>query len=432
MNIAVIGPGYVGLTVGACLANLGHTVVCVGRNKEKLENLKKGVMPIFEPGLEEMVRRNIKEKRLFFTTNAEEAIKNSKVIFIAVGTPSKKNGSVDMSYVETVAATIGKHMNEYKVIVDKSTVPVGTAEWVAGIIRKNQKQEIDFDLVSNPEFLREGFAIKDFMVPDRIVIGIDNGKAKDIMISIYKGIERTGRPIMVTSVKSAEMIKYASNAFLATKISFMNEMSRLCEKVNADVKQVAKGIGLDTRIGPRFLQAGLGYGGSCFPKDIKAIMDIAKKNNTKLEILDAVERINIGQRHLMVEKIKSKLGDLKGKTIAIWGLAFKPNTDDVREAPSITLINELNKAGVKVRAFDPIAVETSKELIKNFYFAESPYDAAKDADAVVLVTEWDEFRYPDFGKLKQIMKQPIIFDGRNIYEPEEIKNKGFEYFGMGR
>lgn len=432
MNIAVIGPGYVGLTAAACLANLGHTVVCVGRNKEKIENLKKGIMPIFEPGLRELVERNVKENRLFFTIDAEKGIKNSKVIFIAVGTPSRKDDSVDTSHVETVAAAIGKHMNGYKVIVDKSTVPVGTADKVTETIRKNQKKPIDFDVVSNPEFLKEGFAIEDFMVPDRIVIGVDNGKAKDLMISIYKGIERTGKPIMVTDVKTAEMIKYASNAFLATKISFMNEISRVCEKLGADVKEVAKGIGLDTRIGPRFLQAGLGYGGSCFPKDVKAMINIGKKNNCEMKILDSVEKVNMEQRYLMIKKIKSKLGNLKGKTIAVWGLAFKPNTDDMREAASITIINELQNLGAKIRAFDPVAIETSKKVIKNLYFAKSLYDAAEGADAVVLMTEWDEFRYPDFEKLKQIMKKPIIFDGRNIYQPEEIRKRGFVYVGVGR
>ncbi|NQV09260.1 UDP-glucose/GDP-mannose dehydrogenase family protein [Candidatus Woesearchaeota archaeon] len=432
MNIAIIGPGYVGLTAGACLSNLGHTVVCVGRDKRKIEKLKQGVMPIFEPGLEELVKRNIKEKRLFFTIDAEKAIKNSKVIFIAVGTPSQKDGSVDMSYVKKIAETIGKYIDDYKVIVDKSTVPVGTAEMVADIIKKNQKKKVDFDVVSNPEFLREGFAIKDFMVPDRIVIGANNEKSKKVMISIYKGIERTGKPIMITDIKSAEMIKYASNAFLATKISFINEISRLCEKVGADVKGVAKGIGLDTRIGPRFLQAGLGYGGSCFPKDVKAIVHTAKDNGVKLKILDMVEEVNKEQRYILIDKIKSKFKNLKNKTIAVWGLSFKPNTDDMREAPSITIINELQKAGANIKAFDPIAVETSKKKIKDFYFAESLYDAAKDADAVVLVTEWDEFRSPDFKKLKSIMKQSIIFDGRNIYEPEEVRKRGFEYIGIGR
>lgn len=431
MDIAVIGPGYVGLTAATCFANLGNKVVCVGKSKEKIENLKKGILPIYEPGLKELVERGLKEKRLFFTANIEKAIEDSDVIFIAVGTPSDEDGSVDMSFVDAVAASIGKYMNGYKVIVNKSTVPVGTAGRVTEIIKKNQKKKTDFDVVSNPEFLREGFAINDFMNPDRVVIGANSEKAEKVMISVYKGIERTGKPIMVTDVKSAEMIKYASNGFLATKISYINEISMLCEKMGADIKSVARGMGLDDRIGPRFLQAGLGYGGSCFPKDVKAMLHMGIEQNAPFKILEAVEEVNKKQRYIILEKIKSALNP-KGKTIAVWGLAFKPNTDDIREAPSITLINELQKLGAKIRAFDPVAEKTAKKILKDVYYAKDPYDALKDSDALLIVTEWDEFRDPDFGNMKKLLKKPLIFDGRNIYDPNEMKKLGFRYFGIGR
>jgi len=430
MKIAMLGDGYVGLTIGTCLANLGNEVLVVGIIESRIKNLQKGILPIYEPGLKELVERNLKEKRLDFTLDAKKAVENSDIIFIAVGTPSDEDGSVDLTFVKNVAETIGRHMNNYKVVVDKSTVPVGTADVLKEIIKKSQPKPIPFDLVSNPEFLREGFGIKDFMNPDRIIIGADNEKAKDLMASLYRGIERTGKPIMITDVKSAEMIKYASNAFLATKISFINELSHLCEKVGADVKTVARGMGLDERIGPRFLQAGVGYGGSCFPKDVKGLIKTAKDYNCELKILETVEQVNKKQKLVAVIKLKSLVPDLSGKLIAVWGLSFKPNTDDMREAPSIVIINELQRLGARIRAFDPVAEGNARLIFKNVEYAETPYDAIKDADALVILTEWDEFRQLDLKVIKTLLKQPIIIDGRNVYDPSEMKD--FKYLGIGR
>ncbi|PIN86303.1 UDP-glucose 6-dehydrogenase [Candidatus Woesearchaeota archaeon CG10_big_fil_rev_8_21_14_0_10_44_13] len=432
MKITIIGTGYVGSVTGACLADLGNEVICLDVDKEKIEKFSKGIIPIYEPGLSDHVKRNVREKRLTFTTDSRKAIQGSDVIFIAVGTPSNDDGSVDMRYIDSAAADIGRHMNCYKVIVDKSTVPVGTADKVKDIIRKNQKEKHDFDLVSNPEFLREGEAIKDFMNPDRVVIGVENAKAREMMLEIYKGIERTGKPVLVTDVKTAEMIKYASNAMLATRISFMNELARLCEKAGADIKMVAKGMGLDTRIGPRFLQAGVGYGGSCFPKDVKGLISTAKDYGIDMKIVTAVEEVNEEQKRWMIPKIKKELGDLKNKRIAIWGLAFKPKTDDMREAPSITIINELQKEGAKITAFDPEAEHTAKHILKNIDYTKDPYETLKGCDALVIVTEWDEFRNLDLNKVKSMLKRPIVFDGRNIYEPKEMRKLGFIYHGVGR
>lgn len=433
MNIAVIGSGYVGLVVGTCLSDLGNNVICVDIDKTKVEELNKGIVPIYEPGLKDMLERNLKEKRIKFTTDIKEAIENSLVIFIAVGTPPDKDHRADLSAVKAVAKDIGKYMDDYKVIVDKSTVPVETGEMVKEIIRENQKKKkTDFDVVSNPEFLKEGSAIKDFMNPDRIVIGFENGKAKEIIQDIYKGIERTTKPILFTDIKSAELIKYASNAMLATRISFMNELSHLCEKVGADIKKVTIGIGLDDRIGPRFLQAGAGYGGSCFPKDVKALIQTIKQYGCETKILEAVEDVNYRQKRSIVPKLKKIIPDLKDKKISIWGLAFKPNTDDMREAPSIVIINELQKLGAKIKAFDPEAVKTAKKIFRDVEYHEDPYDTVKDADALIIVTEWNEFRNLDLKKIKELMKQPNIIDGRNIYEPEEMKKLGFDYIGIGR
>ncbi len=432
MKISCIGCGYVGLTVGACLANLGNEVICVDIDKTKIDNLKKGILPIYEPGLKEMVERNVRENRLFFTIDIKEGIVKSEVVYIAVGTPPDENHKADLKYVENVAENIGKYIDSYKVVVDKSTVPVGTAEKVKNIIIENQEKKVEFDVVSNPEFLREGKALKDFLNPDRIVIGVESDKAKNIMASIYKSLERTNKPILVTDIKSAELIKYASNAFLATKISFINELSHLAEKVGADIKLVAKGIGLDNRIGPRFLQAGVGYGGSCFPKDVKALIETMKENGCSTSILDAVESVNETQRLSLVPKVKKLVGDLSNKRIAIWGLSFKPDTDDMREAPSVILIRELQKEGAKIKAFDPVAINEAKKILKDVSYGEDPYDTVKDCDALVIVTEWDQFRELDKGKIKRLLKEPNVVDGRNIYEPNEMKSLGFNYVGVGR
>jgi len=432
MKITIIGSGYVGLTVGTCLADMGNHLICVDVNKEKIENLKKGIVPIYEPGLKEMLFRNIKEKRIEFTTNIKKGIQKSDVIFIAVGTPPGMNHEADLTFVKEAAKDIGKYMNSYKVIVNKSTVPVGTADIVKKIIKENQETAIEFDVVSNPEFLREGEAIADFTIPDRIVVGVDSKKSKDIMHRLYKGIIRTNRSIFFTDIKSAELIKYASNAMLATKISFMNEIARLCEKVGADVKQVAHGMGLDTRIGPRFLQAGIGYGGSCFPKDIKALSQKMKENNCEGKILKAVEDVNEEQKMLLVHKIRKLFPNLKNKKIAIWGLAFKPKTDDMREAPSIVIINELQKLGAEIRAFDPEAKETAKKILHDVEYGVDPYDTIDGCDALVIVTEWNEFRDLDKEKIKRLLEEPNIIDGRNVYEPEEMKRLGFNYIGVGR
>jgi len=432
MKITVIGAGYVGLVTAACLANLGNEVICMDIDKKRISMLNKGEMPLYEPGLEEMVRLNVKAKRLYFKTDAKKAIQQSEIIFIAVGTPSKDNGEADLNYIFSVAKTIGKYMNDYKVIVDKSTVPVETADKIKDIIISHQRKPIKFDLVSNPEFLREGEALNDFMIPDRIVIGIENGKAKDIMLALYKSIERTGRPILITDIKSAELIKYASNAMLATRISFMNQLSELCEKVNADVKLVSKGIGLDSRIGSRFLQAGAGYGGSCFPKDVKSLMYTLKEYGCDASMLESVEKINENQKLRIVEKVKSFFPTLIGKKIAVWGLAFKPKTDDMRDAPSLIIIPRLQSLGAEIMVFDSLAEHNAKKLFKNLKYAKNPYDAIKGADLLLILTEWDYFRELDKIKLRNLMKKPNIVDARNIYEPDEMKRLGFNYEGVGR
>ena len=432
MKITVIGTGYVGLVAGTCLAELGNDVICLDIDKEKIDKLNNGIIPIYEPGLDELVKRNKKEGRLIFTTDKEKAIKESIVIFIAVGTPMGENHEADLRYVKAVAKDIGTYMQDYKVVVDKSTVPVGTADMVKQIIKQNQKQDIEVDVVSNPEFLREGSAIKDFQNPDRVVIGSDSAKAKEIMDRIYSAVARTGRPILHIDIKSAELIKYASNSMLATRISFMNELANLSEKVGADIKKVAQGIGLDTRIGSRFLQAGIGYGGSCFPKDVQALIQTMKQNNCEASILTAVEEVNQKQKLSLIPKIQKLVSDLKGKTIAVWGLAFKPKTDDIREAPSIFIINELQKLGAKIKAFDPVAEENAKKLLKDVEYTLNPYDTIEGADALVVCTEWDEFRDLDKEKIKSLLKQPNVIDGRNIYNPKEMKELGFNYIGVGR
>ena len=432
MKISCVGCGYVGLVAGTCLADMGNEVTCCDIDKSKINKLKRGVIPIYEPGLKDMFERNVKGKRLRFSSDMKDTIKKSDVIFITVGTPPGRNHEADLCAVESVAGQIGKNMKSYKLIVNKSTVPVGTAELVKKIVRKNQTEKFEFDVVSNPEFLREGEAVKDFTNPDRIVIGTDSEKAEEIMMSIYRGIARADKPVFITDIKSAEMIKYASNAMLATRISFMNEIAQLCEKVGADVKSVAKGVGLDNRIGPRFLQAGMGYGGSCFPKDVKALSELMKQNKVKDKLLSAVNTINEDQRKFIFQKIKKLISPLKGKSIAVWGLAFKPKTDDIREAPSIDIIRELQKSGAKIRAFDPVAKINAKKVLKGVTFCSDPYSTVKGCDALLVATEWNEFRTLDFEHVKRLLKQPNIIDGRNIYEPEEMRKAGFNYVGIGR
>src|SRR3989338_1687153 len=421
MKISCMGSGYVGLVAGTCLADMGNEVTCFDIDRGKINKLNKGIIPIYEPGLKDMFERNIKEKRLRFSNDIKTTIKKSNVIFITVGTPPGKNHEADLFAVKSVAEQIGRNMDTYKVIVNKSTVPVGTAELVRKIIKKNQTGDCEFDVVSNPEFLREGEAVKDFTNPDRIVIGTDNEKAKKIMVLIYRGIARADKPVFITDIKSAEMIKYASNAMLATRISFMNEIAQLCEMVGADIKSVAKGIGLDNRIGPRFLQAGMGYGGSCFPKDVRALIELMKRYKVKGEVLSAVNRVNEDQRKFILLKIKKILPSLKKKTIAVWGLAFKPKTDDIREAPSIAIIMELQRLGAKIRAFDPEAKLNAKKVLKGVTFCNDPYSTVKGCDALVIATEWNEFRVLDIDRIKRLLKQPNIIDGRNIYEPDQMK-----------
>ncbi len=432
MKIAVIGAGYVGLVTGSCLANLGNDVICVDIDDEKVSNLRKGVIPFFEPGLRDLVEMNLAQKRLMFTTDSELAIRNSEVIFIAVGTPSGQDGKADLSAVFAVADHIAKYMDSYRVLIVKSTVPVGTVHKIRDYLKQKLKKPVDFDVVSNPEFLREGEAVNDFMIPDRIVIGVDNGKAKEVMVALYRPVERTGRPILITEVKSSELIKYASNAMLATRISFMNELSHLCEKVGADIKTIAKGVGLDSRIGSRFLQAGAGYGGSCFPKDVKALIGVMKEHGCSSRLLESVEAVNELQKRSLLPKIQKLVPDLKGKKIAVWGLSFKPKTDDMREAPSIVIIKELQGLGAEVHAFDPVSERNARHVFENVHYADTPFGALEGAHCLVVVTEWDLFRELDKDRMKSLMAEPNVIDGRNIYEPGEMRSLGFNYIGVGR
>jgi UDPglucose 6-dehydrogenase len=436
MKLLCIGSGYVGLVSGTCFADLGNEVVCLDIDEKKVESLGKGIIPIYEPGLKELVERNIKLGRLRFTTDSEKAIKEAEIIFICVGTPSKPNGEADMSYTYAVAENIGRFMNDYKIVANKSTVPVGTAEKVRKIISeelKKRKKSIEFDVVSNPEFLREGAAVKDFQNPDRIIIGVSGDKAKEILVKLYKPLSRSDKPILFTTEKNAELIKYASNAMLATRISFMNELSHLCEEIGADIKVIARGMGLDNRIGPRFLQAGCGYGGSCFPKDVKALSHMLEQHGLTSNLMRTVDYINERQKRSLVPKLKKLLPELEGKTIAVWGLAFKPRTDDIREAPSLTMIDQLLKEEAIVRAYDPEAMENAKQAFKKgVAFTKDAYEALEGADALLILTEWDEFREPDFERMKKLMKQHIIIDGRNLYEPADIEKLGFKYRGVGR
>ena len=431
MNITVIGTGYVGLVAGACLADMGNQVICVDNNLDKLEKLKKGIIPIYEPGLEELVKSNVLEGRLEFSADIESAVKISEVCFIAVGTPLGEDGSADLQYVFGVAESIAKAMNGYKVIVDKSTVPVGTAEKVTELIKANTNYP--FDVVSNPEFLKQGNAVDDFLSPDRVIIGSNSDKATQIMQEIYVPFFRTGNRIIVMDVKSAEMTKYAANSFLATKISFMNEIANLCEKIGANAEMVRVGISTDSRIGNKFLFPGLGYGGSCFPKDVKALIKTGTEFGCDMSIIKSVDDTNKKQRKLFVDKIINKFGeDLTGKTFAVWGLAFKPKTNDMREAPAITIINDLLKRGAKIFAYDPKATEEAKFYFQDrITYAKNSYDALTNCDCMLLLTEWNEFRRPDFDKIKTLLKNPVIFDGRNQYNAERLKEKGFEYYQIG-
>jgi len=437
MKITVVGSGYVGLVTGTCFAEIGIEVSCVDIDREKISKLEKGISPIYEPGLEEMLVRNLEKGRLRFTTDLASCVNNAEVIFSAVGTPPDEDGSADLKYVLDVARTVGKVMDKRLIIVTKSTVPVGTARKVREAIQdelNKRNKDLIFDVVSNPEFLKEGDAIDDFMKPDRIVVGVESDYAKDVMAKLYKPFTLNNHPVLFMDVSSAEMTKYAANSMLATRISFMNDIANLCELVGADINMVRKGIGSDTRIGSKFLYAGVGYGGSCFPKDVKALIKTAELNQHPLRILQAVEEVNDDQKKVLFRKLEKFFkGDLAGKKIALWGLSFKPQTDDMREAPSLVIIDLLLKAGCKVIAYDPVAMEEAHRRIGNVIsYARDPYDALIDADALLMVTEWTEFRYPNLQVMKKLMKRPLVFDGRIIYDPADMKQAGFDYFSIGR
>ncbi len=436
MKIAIVGTGYVGLVTGTCFSEVGIDVTCVDIDEQKIINLKNGIIPIYEPGLEDMVNRNAAKGRLHFTTSIREAIEGCEVIFIAVGTPPDEDGSADLQYVIGVARDIGKYMKDYLLVVTKSTVPVGTASKVRSAIEDELKQRglpISFDVASNPEFLKEGAAVDDFLKPDRIVIGIESERAEEVMKRLYKPFTLNGHPVIFMDITSAEMTKYAANSMLATKISFMNDIANLCEIVGANVNMVRKGIGSDSRIGPKFIYPGVGYGGSCFPKDVKALIRTSRDYQYNLRVLQAVEEVNDDQKLVMFRKISTHFkGDLKGRTVALWGLSFKPHTDDMREAPSIVLIHALLNAGVKVIAYDPVAMHEAKRILGDtITYAGGMYEALDGADGLLMVTEWPEFRFPDFGKIKQLLKYPVIFDGRNIYDVNEMKDQGFSYYCIG-
>jgi len=432
MKVSVIGTGYVGLVAGTCFAESGNDVICVDIDERKVKMLRKGECPIYEPGLPELLRKNIAEKRLSFTTDLDSAVRKTAIIFLALPTPQSEDGSADLQHVLAVAKKIGKVMDGYKVIVNKSTVPVGTTDKVREIVAAQTKHP--FDVVSNPEFLKEGAAVNDFLKPDRVVIGSRSQKALDIMADLYSPFVRTGNPLIMMDERSAELTKYAANSFLATKVSFMNEIANLCERVGADIDLIRKGLGTDARIGNQFLFAGLGYGGSCFPKDVAALLNTARAHGQELQIVNSVEEVNRRQKKLVVEKLKGYFGgSLKGKTIALWGLSFKPNTDDVREAPALTIIEALLKEGAHIHAHDPAAIEETKKKIGDAVkYYEGNYEALKGAHALIIVTEWNEFRRPDFDRMKALMKEPVIFDGRNIYNPHVMAEKGFVYYGIGR
>lgn len=429
MKVCMIGTGYVGLVSGTCFAEIGHEVICVDNDKKKIDVLNRGGVPIYEPGLEELIAKNVKAGRLRFTTSIREAVENSFFLFIAVGTPPKDDGEPDLSQIEKVAEEIGAAMNEYKIIIEKSTVPVQTGKWVRTVIERFSRKIKDFDVASNPEFLKEGSAISDFLHPDRVVLGVESERAKEKLLELYKPMDA---PKIVTDIASAELIKHASNALLSTKISFINAISMICEKSGADVLKVAEGVGLDKRIGREFLNAGVGFGGFCFPKDLSAFINIAAKLGYDFRLLKEVDNINNEQMLHAVNKLEEMLWNLKDKKIGVLGLAFKPNTDDMRFAPSITIIQELQRRGATIKAFDPVAMDRAKQVMPDIEYCEDAYSVAKDVDAIALITEWDVFKELDLEKIKDLMRQPVFFDGRNVFEPEKMAALGFIYQGVGR
>ena len=430
MNICVIGSGYVGLVTGACFADLGNKVICVDNDLSKIAKLRRGVIPIYEPGLKELVARNVSEGRLSFSTRTAEGVHKSEVIFIAVGTPSKENGEADLSFVEGVSKEVALSMKSYKLIVEKSTVPVSTGEWVERTIKAFNRKNVRFDVASNPEFLREGSAIKDFMNPDRVVIGVKSERARDILVRLYKPLKA---PILVTDIKAAELIKHASNSFLAMKISFINSIANVCDRIGTDITEVAKGIGLDKRIGEKFLDAGIGFGGFCFPKDLAAFIHIAEKNGYDFGILKEVQRVNEDQKLVLIKKVEELIWNLPNKTVGVLGLSFKPDTDDLRYAPALDIISILVNQGVKIKAYDPAAMSKAKSILKRgVKFCKDAYEVVRGSDCLIIATEWNEFKELDLKKVKKLMRQPVIIDGRNIYNPAEVKKLGFTYAGMGR
>ena len=436
MKIVIVGTGYVGLVTGACFSEVGIDVTCVDIDERKIEHLNQGIIPIYEPGLEEMVQRNVEKGRLHFSTKLSEVLEGVEVVFSAVGTPPDEDGSADLKYVLDVARQVGEHINDYVLVVTKSTVPVGTAEKVRKAVREAlDKRGVDvaFDVASNPEFLKEGAAVEDFLKPDRIVVGVNSDRARKIMERLYKPFTMNGHPVIFMDIVSAEMTKYAANAMLATKISFMNDMANLCEIVGADINKVRKGIGSDRRIGKYFIYPGTGYGGSCFPKDVKALIKTAHEHGYEMSVLKAVEFVNELQKSVLFRKAKNYFkDDLKGKTFAVWGLSFKPQTDDMREAPSLIVIENLLRAGAKVIAYDPVAMKEAERILGDkIGYATGQYETLKDADGLFLITEWPEFKFPDFTRIKSLMKTPVIFDGRNVYDAGEMKELGFDYFGIG-
>ncbi|WP_147676368.1 UDP-glucose dehydrogenase family protein [Algibacter pacificus] len=436
MKITIVGSGYVGLVTGACFSEVGIDVICVDIDQDKIDNLNKGIIPIYEPGLEEMIVRNMKKGRLKFTTNISQSVKESEIVFISVGTPPDEDGSADLKYVVAVARDCGKYMKDYTLVITKSTVPVGTSIKVKNAIQEEldkRKETIDFDVASNPEFLKEGAAIDDFLKPDRIVVGIESEKAEELLKQLYKPFVLNGHPIIFMDIVSAEMTKYAANSMLATKISFINDIANLCELVGADINKVRKGIGSDARIGNKFIYPGIGYGGSCFPKDVQALIRTAGEYNYDLQVLKAVEAVNKAQKSVLFNKIMSFYGgDVKGKTVTLWGLSFKPHTDDMREAPSLEIVSKLLKEGANIKAYDPVAMEEAKHHFGDtISYFNDPYEALIDSNCLAILTEWPEFRIPNFNVIKKLLKTPAIFDGRNIYDKEELKEKGFNYFCIG-
>jgi UDPglucose 6-dehydrogenase len=432
MKICMIGSGYVGLVTGVCLAEFGMEIVCVDKDKAKIETMQKGTSPFYEPGLDHLMEKNMKEGRLSFSSDIGQGVRASQVIFIAVGTPANNDGSPDLSQVQAVAREIAAYMTDYKIIVLKSTVPVGTGKWVKGVMTEAVKGAVPFDMVSNPEFLREGAAVEDFFRPDRIVIGAESERAIEVMKEIYNAFYLIEAPFVITTIETAELIKYASNAFLATKISFINEIANLCEHVGADVHDVARAMGLDGRIGKKFLHPGPGFGGSCFPKDTHALVHIGRKYNCEMEIVQSTIQVNERQKERMIEKIEEMVGDVKGKTIGILGLAFKPNTDDMREASSIPIIQGLQKKGARIKAYDPEAMEEAKKVLQDVTYCTGPYEVAEGSHAIVLLTEWNQFRLLDLTRIKGLLKEPVFIDLRNVYEPLQMREMGFRYCGVGR